>query len=316
MTRGIWMASITIDALKNNTINPNEINITSINEELKNECETCFFARRLSHAPLLLDEYDKQKFQEQFVFKMSKDLKLDLEATLELGELYQFAYKADVCSVLWIEPVGYGKFIPSNSALPSYSDDFLRNNYFAAMKNWKTNCFELTRFTVSVKQTLSLVTYFSLMQHFVYMIKTYYRHFLTSICPYNQFIELLNVPLKTYMNVRDYLGYTFSSFFSNIEHVFLKFGQPIIIGNIEYVTKRIISIYGEIRVNYHTEEMNFNKLLSYVLIDDIFDFTRAKDRVEKLNRAANEYYETVKKGLGSLDFTMLAVLDYSTNKNV
>ncbi|XP_050546799.1 uncharacterized protein LOC126908610 [Daktulosphaira vitifoliae] len=300
--RGIWMTSITIDALHAGKISYNEIDFYKIKNELFTYCSKCYKTGHLLEEPLYLFDYENKGYTVKYVNKLSDMLMLSQYAYPEsFDNFYKFAQKTKIFSFIWKDSHNKDTFKPPITHYDSY---FLDRSFNDLMSNWKNNYYSLIPYTNTIRNNVLLVMYYSIVRHFVYIIQIYHQVYNKKHCNKNEFLELLQIPLEILLKIRKFINYDTKNFQEVIDMLSTN-GSYIDIENIENSTKGMLKIYDCFSYKFNSVYLDYTKMKDSLVIQIPFDFSETKNQLQRFANDMKDYYLNVKREMSPVKFNIL-----------
>ncbi|XP_050522331.1 uncharacterized protein LOC126894975 isoform X2 [Daktulosphaira vitifoliae] len=307
--KGVWMASITIDALLEKKILLEEVDFHFICEDLFNCCKKCNTFGRLTKSPLPMNRYKNEKYPSlEFIFEQSVFLKLSKEYIPDsFYEFYQFEDVTNIYSFIWEE--NFQTFIPSSNILPEYNYSYIEKRYKSLLNNWKNNYFALLDYTECIKSNLMLVTYYSLVRHCIYLMNMLNQSLNEIQCTQEELDQLLKIPMSILNEIGEFTeNISKNCIYKNIIDELSSIDKSKLIK----FTNKVIGCYNNLSYNLDMKKLDLKYLINTVSTNT-FDYSKAKIQLESYVNEAKQFYHSVRGGMAPVDFTILRIFSYSCN---
>ncbi|XP_050539856.1 uncharacterized protein LOC126904677 [Daktulosphaira vitifoliae] len=302
-TNGIWYTSITINALVEKKISPENINFEFI-EIMFDFCMQSFCQNNLQYPPKRHNNYpDLDTIKE-----ISTQLKLYSNYPVEFNKIYQYEDVSNVYSFFWDNNDGYKTFIPPKELFPSYDEYHIAQTYITVCTYWKTDYFKLWIYTDAIKRNLLLVTYYYLAQHSICLI----NFFLNAFDPV-VFLDLFKIPLNTITEIGVFSSELFIKPFYDYAND-MKNDKIINQQTLMMYTTKVRGSFNILANNFKISNIKNTDIINNNSSKNPLKYSDVKELLLSYDSNLQKYFENVKRGMAPVDFVVLKIFKASNEK--
>ncbi|XP_050545290.1 uncharacterized protein LOC126907749 isoform X2 [Daktulosphaira vitifoliae] len=300
-TKGIWLTSITIDALIDKKIFPHEIKFNYITPTIIEICEDCV---KHNHLQYVYSLYQNNSYLDM-ICEISQQINLFPNYPQTLNKIYKYEDVSNIYSFFWDNEEGFKTFIPPTQMFPTYSKTHLEDVYYRVCQNWKKNYFILLLYTDAIKRNLLLVTYYFLTRHCIYLLDYFTKDMESIITQREHFLNLFKIPLNILNEIGVFSNEVFHSSFQN----FINYMKNDTIMNFNHLlmyTKDVMGCFNKLAITFKVPTIDFKSLNKYKSTDNqLLLFTSQLE----------SYFKHVKINMGPADYTILRIFQLNSEKN-
>ncbi|XP_050528356.1 uncharacterized protein LOC126898402 [Daktulosphaira vitifoliae] len=306
---GIWLTSITINALIDRKISPQEIKFDYITFKITEICRICFKYNNLPYLP----ELYKNNSYLSTIYEISKQLKLySGYYPNTFNEIYQYEDVSHIYSFFWDNIQRFEIFIPPTTMFPTYDKTHIKKIYDRVRNSWKNDYFELLFYTKAIKKNLLLVTYYSLVRHSIYLIDCFIKDINSINSNSEYFFKLFKIPLNIINEIGVFTDETFYSPFQNFLN-YMKNDRIINLDNLIKYTSKVLDCLNTLAINFNIPTFDFNSFRNDASIVNPFNHSIAENQLNLFTIELQKYFECVKISMAPVDFTILKIFMLNVN---
>ncbi|XP_050524248.1 uncharacterized protein LOC126895943 [Daktulosphaira vitifoliae] len=299
---GIWYTSITINALVEQKIPPQEIRFTYI-QNMLNFCRFSYHKNNLQYLPKTNNNYPNL----DTIYEISKQLKLHPDFNSEtFNEIYQYEDVSNVYSFFWDNDDGYKTFIPKE-IFPSYNESHIETTYITVCQYWKKDYFILWEYTDALKRNLLLVTYYYLARHSICLLNFFLNAFDEGV-----FLNLFKIPLNTITEIgvfsSELLLRPFIDYVDDMKNDKIINQQTLMM----YTTK-VIGSFNILANNFKISNIKRTDIINNDSSKNPLKHSDVENQLMLYATNLQNYFEKVRNGMAPVDFVVLKI--FKTSKD-